>query len=213
MTSPLYLNKYIKMETTLVKTQTRWSIDQPHCEIAFKVRHLMIAHVKGTFKTFDASIYTNLNDFTTADVDLWIDPASISTGDAKRDEHLQSPEFFDVLKHKQITFTSSTMGKPGADGIQELWGELTIIGITKNIKLDVRFGGLVKDPWGNEKAGLTLTGKINRSDWGLVWNATLETGGVMVSDEVTISCEIELINKGQEDMSMKLEQSGRYKGV
>ena len=201
------------METALVTTQTRWSIDQAHCELAFKVRHLMIAHVKGTFKIFDASIYTNSTDFTTADVDLWIDPASISTGDSKRDEHLKSPEFFDVDKHKQITFTSSTIGIPGPDGIQELWGELTIIGITKNVKLNVLFGGMVKDPWGNEKAGFTISGKINRSDWGLVWNANIETGGVMVADEVMISCEIELINKGQEDMTMRLEQSGRYKGV
>jgi len=201
------------METALVTTQTRWSIDQAHCELAFKVRHLMIAHVKGTFKIFDASIYTNSTDFTTADVDLWIDPASISTGDSKRDEHLKSPEFFDVDKHKQITFTSSTIGKPGPDGTQALWGELTIIGITKNVNLNVLFGGLVKDPWGNEKAGFTISGKINRSDWGLVWNANIESGGVMVSDEVMISCEIELINKGQEDMTMRLEQSGRYKGV
>jgi polyisoprenoid-binding protein YceI len=212
MESTLYLN-HEKMETVSVKTQTRWSIDQTHCEIAFKVRHLMIAHVKGTFKTFDASIYTSENDFTTADVDLWIDPASISTGDEKRDEHLKSPEFLDVITHKQITFTSSTMGKPQLDGTQELWGELTIIGITKNVKLDVRFGGIVKDPWGNEKAGFTVSGKINRSDWGLLWNATLETGGVMVSDEVAITCEIELINKGQEDMTMRLEQSGKFKGV
>ena len=201
------------METALVTTQTRWSIDQSHCEIAFKVRHLMIAHVKGTFKIFDASIYTNSTDFLTTEVDLWIDPASISTGDSKRDEHLKSPEFFDVDKHKQITFTSSTIGIPGPDGIQELWGELTIIGITKNVKLNVLFGGMVKDPWGNEKAGFTISGKINRSDWGLVWNANIESGGVMVSDEVMISCEIELINKGQEDMTMRLEQSGRYKGV
>ena len=201
------------METALVTTQTRWSIDQAHCELAFKVRHLMIAHVKGTFKIFDASIYTNSTDFLTTEVDLWIDPASISTGDSKRDEHLKSPEFFDVDKHKQITFTSSTIGKPGPDGTQELWGELTIIGITKNVKLNVLFGGMVKDPWGNEKAGLTISGKINRSDWGLVWNANIESGGVMVSDEVMISCEIELINKGQEDMTMRLEQSGRYKGV
>jgi polyisoprenoid-binding protein YceI len=173
----------------------------------------MIAHVKGTFKIFDASIYTNSTDFLTTEVDLWIDPASISTGDSKRDEHLKSPEFFDVDKHKQITFTSSTIGKPGPDGTQELWGELTIIGITKNVKLNVLFGGMVKDPWGNEKAGFTISGKINRSDWGLVWNANIETGGVMVADEVMISCEIELINKGQEDMTMRLEQSGRYKGV
>src|SRR5664280_2891552 len=201
------------METALVTTQTRWSIDPAHCEIAFKVRHLMIAHVKGSFKTFDASIYTNSNDFTTAEVDLWIDPSSIFTGDTKRDEHLKSPDFFDVEKHKQITFTSSTMGKPDADGNLELWGELTMLGVTNNVKLNVQFGGIAKDPGGNEKAGLTLTGVINRSDWGLVWNATIETGGLMVSDEVTISCEVELINKGQEDMTMKLEQSGRFKGA
>jgi len=201
------------METTLVTTQTRWSIDQAHCEFAFKVRHLMIAHVKGVFKTFDASIYTNSNDFTTAEIDLWIDPASIVTGDAKRDEHLKSKDFFDVENHKQITFTSSTMGKPAADGNQELWGELTMLGITKNVKLNVQFGGFVKDPWGNEKAGFSVSGVIKRSEWGLVWNATIETGGVMVSDEVTISCEVELINKGQEDMTVKLEQSGRFKGV
>jgi polyisoprenoid-binding protein YceI len=173
----------------------------------------MIAHVKGEFKTFDASIYTNSNDFTTAEVDLWIDPASIVTGDVKRDEHLKSKDFFDVENHKQITFTSSTMGKPAADGNQELWGELTMLGITKNVKLNVQFGGFVKDPWGNEKAGFSVSGVIKRSEWGLVWNATIETGGVMVSDEVTISCEVELINKGQEDMTMKLEQSGRFKGV
>ena len=201
------------METTLVTTQTKWSVDQAHCEIGFKVRHLMITHVKGTFKTFDASIYTNSNDFTTAEVDLWIDPTSIVTGDAKRDEHLKSKDFFDVENHKQITFTSSTMGKPDPDGNQELWGELTMLGITQNIKLNVQFGGFVKDPWGNEKAGFTVTGKINRSEWGLVWNTTIETGGLMVSDEVDISCEVELINKGQEDMTMKLEQSGRFKGV
>jgi len=201
------------METTLVTTQTKWSVDQAHCEIGFKVRHLMITHVKGTFKTFDASIYTNSNDFTTAEVDLWIDPTSIVTGDAKRDEHLKSKDFFDVENHKQITFTSSTMGKPDPDGNQELWGELTMLGITKNIKLNVQFGGFIKDPWGNEKAGFTVTGKINRSEWGLVWNTTIETGGLMVSDEVDISCEVELINKGQEDMTMKLEQSGRFKGV
>jgi polyisoprenoid-binding protein YceI len=173
----------------------------------------MITHVKGTFKTFDASIYTNSNDFTTAEVDLWIDPTSIVTGDAKRDEHLKSKDFFDVENHKQITFTSSTMGKPDPDGNQELWGELTMLGITQNIKLNVQFGGFVKDPWGNEKAGFTVSGKINRSEWGLVWNTTIETGGLMVSDEVDISCEVELINKGQEDMTMKLEQSGRFKGV
>ncbi len=144
----ILFNNQKKMGKNLARTQTRWSIDQAHSEIAFKVKHLMIAHVKGTFKTFDASIYTNSNDFTTADVDLWIDASSIITGDAKRDEHLKSAEFFDVTKHKQITFISSTMGKPDADGNQELWGELTIIGITKNVKLNVQFGGYSERPVG-----------------------------------------------------------------
>jgi polyisoprenoid-binding protein YceI len=193
------------MKPTLVTTQTKWSMDQAHCEIGFRVRHLMIAYVKGTFKTFDASIYTTSKDFTTAEIDLWIDPSSIDTGDTKRDEHLKSADFFDVNNHKQITFTSSTIGKPDTDGNQELWGELTMIGVTKNVKLNVQFGGIIKDPWGNEKAGFTISGKIKRSDWGLIWNATIETGGLMVSDEVTISCEVELINKGQADMTMKPE--------
>jgi len=201
------------METIPGTSKTKWSIDQAHTEIAFKVRHLMIAHVKGTFKTFDASIYTNAKDFTTAEIDLWIDPSSINTGDAKRDEHLKSADFFDTQNHKQITFTSSTMGKPDSDGNSELWGELTMIGITKNVKLNVEFGGIAKDPWGNEKSGFTVTGKINRSEWGLVWNATLETGGLMVSDEVTISCEVELINSGEDDLKMQLDPTNAKKTI
>lgn len=199
------------METALVTTQTRWSIDQAHTEITFSVRHLMIAHVKGSFKTFDGNIYTTGKDFTTAEIDLWIDASSITTNDEKRDVHLKSADFFDVEKHKQITFTSSTMGKADNEGNRELWGELTMIGITRNVKLDIQFGGIVKDPWGNEKAGFTVTGKINRSDWDLVWNTTLETGGVMVSDEVTFSCEVELINMGQKDLTMDLEKMAKSK--
>lgn len=187
--------------------QTKWSIDQAHSDITFKVRHLMIAHVKGTFTTFDASIYTKATDFTTAEIDLWIDASSISTGDIKRDEHLKSIDFFDVANHKQITFVSSTIGKADDKGNHELWGELTMIGIKQNIKLDVEFGGIVKDPWGNERVGFTVTGKINRADWGLVWNSTVEAGGVMVSEEITISCEIELTNVGYKDLIMDLETS------
>jgi polyisoprenoid-binding protein YceI len=193
--------------------KTKWSIDQSHSEIEFKVKHLMISHVKGWFKKFDASIYTNGKDFSTAEIDLWIDAASISTNDEKRDEHIKSIDFFDVQHHKQITFTSSTMGKPDSNGNQELWGELTIKGITKNIKLNVEFGGILNDPWGNEKAGFTVTGKINRSEWELVWNASLEAGGLMVSDEVTISCDVELINNGSKDLSMELESTAEQKSV
>jgi len=183
----------------------KWSVDQAHSEIAFKIRHLMIAHIKGAFKTFDASIYTTQKDFTTAEVDLWIDSFSISTGDEKRDEHLRSSDFFDVKNHKQITFISSTIGPADKNGCHELWGELTMVGVTKNIKLDVQFGGISKDPWGNEKAGFSVTGKINRSDWGLEWNTPLETGGLLVSDEVTITCDLELTNLGNRDLKIILK--------
>ena len=196
-----------------MKNETKWSIDQAHTEIAFRVRHLMIAHVRGTFKKFDASIYTTGKDFTTAEVDIWIDPSSISSGDAKRDAHLKSADFFDVDKYKQITFTSTTIGKPDSNGNHELWGELTIKGITKNLKLNVQFNGLSKDPWGNEKAGFTVTGKINRGDWGLTWNASLETGGLLVSEDVSIMCDLELLNAGKKDLEMVLEGSASKDGV
>jgi polyisoprenoid-binding protein YceI len=184
--------------------QLKWTIDQAHSDIAFKIRHLMIAHVKGSFKTFDASIYTTDKDFTTAEIDLWIDAASISTGDAKRDAHLITADFFDVTNHKQITFTSSTIGEADADGQRELWGELTIKGITKNVKLSVYFGGIIQDPWKNEKAGFKVTGKIKRSDWGLQWNEVMETGGFMLGEEIIISCEVELTNAGERETIIEL---------
>ena len=201
------------METALVTTQTRWSVDQAHCEIAFKVKHLMIANVKGVFKTFDASIYTNSNDFTTAEVDLWIDPSSIVTGDIKRDDHLKSADFFDAENYKQITFVSSSVGNADADGNYELWGELTMKGITRNVKLNAFLGGMVNDPFGNEKVGFTVSGKIERKDWGLSWNAPVEKGGILVGEDVMISCEVELTNLGQTDLTMKLDPAAVLKIV
>ena len=144
------------MKTNHIQTKTKWALDQSHSEISFKVRHLMIAHVKGTFKTFDASIYTYGDDFKTAEIDLWIDASSIQTNEEKRDEHLKSHDFFDVLNHKQITFTSSTIGPENADGNHELWGKLAMVGITQNVKLDVKFGGMLNDPWVNKRAGFTI---------------------------------------------------------
>jgi len=195
------------MKTNHTSTKTKWAIDQSHSEISFKVRHLMIAHVKGSFKTFDASIYTYGNDFKTAEIDLWIDASSIQTGDEKRDEHLKSHDFLDVKNHKQITFTSSTMGTANADGNHELWGKLTMVGITQNVKLNVQFGGMLNDPWGNERAGFTVSCTINRSDWGLTWNTTTEAGGLMVSDEIVISCEVELTKMPQKVLGMQLDTS------
>ncbi|MCX6305956.1 MAG: YceI family protein [Bacteroidetes bacterium] len=193
------------MKTKEVAGKTKWSIDLAHSEIGFNVKHLMIAHVKGAFKKFDASIYTFEKDFTTVEVDLWIDVSSIDTGNEKRDEHLKSADFFDVQHHKQITFTSSTIGNPDHEGNHELWGELTMRGVSKNIKLNLQFGGIAHDPWGNEKAGFTVTGKLTRSDWGLVWNTPIEAGGLMVGEEVSILCEMELTNIGQSDLTMELE--------
>lgn len=167
----------------------------------------MIAHVKGTFSSFDASIYTVENDFLTADIDLWIDAASISSGDSQRDEHLRSADFLDIVNHKQITFRANTIGKVLPEDNHELWGDLTMKGITKKIKLNAQFGGLAKDTYGNDKAGFTVTGIINRSDWGLVWNSTMDTGGMMVSDEIHINCELELISRVNENLKMTLENS------
>lgn len=185
--------------------ETKWSIDQAHSDITFKVRHLMISNVSGSFKQFDASIYTSGNDFTTAEIEVFIDAASISTGDEKRDEHLRGADFFNVEHHKQISFLTNTIGPADANGHHELWGDLTMMGITKKIMLTVEFGGIVKDPWGNEKAGFTIQGKINRSDWGLVWNATIETGGFMVSESISILCEVELLKLGEKGLTMELE--------
>ncbi len=191
-----------------MSNEIKWSLDKTHSEISFKIKHLMISHVSGSFKTFDASIYTTGKDFSTAEIDLWIDPSSINTGDPKRDEHLRGTDFFDVEKYKEITFISSTIGKADTKGNHELWGELTMKGITKNLKLNIAYGGMITDPWGKEKAGFTVTGKISRKDWGLTWNAAIETGGVVVGDEISISCEIEVANEGPKEQTIVLEAAG-----
>jgi len=155
----------------------------------------MISNVKGIFTDYGANIYFAGEDFMTPEIDFFMNPASINTGDDKRDAHLKSVDFFDVENHKQITFSSKSCEKTGNDGHFTLHGNLMMRGITQHITLDVEFGGIMKDPWGNQKAGFTLNGKINRKDWGLSWNAALEAGGVLVSDEVRISCEVELVKQ------------------
>ncbi len=188
-----------------MKNETKWLIDLVHSSISFKLRHLMIAHIKCAFKNFDASIYTSNINFNSAEIDLWIDTSSINTGDAGRDKHLKSSDFLDVQNHKQITFTSSTIGKSDVNGLHELWGELSIKGISKKIKLMVEFKRIYNDSFGNEKAGFTVTGLINRKDWGITWNTTMKNGGLMVSDEVIISFEIELAKAGKRYLTMEFE--------
>lgn len=185
----IYKKLLIMSETT----KQKWVIDPTHSEIEFKVKHLMVTNVKGSFKEFEASIYTTDDNFMSAEIDCWINPASVDTGNADRDTHLKSADFFDVENFKEINFQANSVENIDNDGSYELWGNLTIKGITKKIKLDVEFGGIVKDPWGNEKAGFSINGKFNRKDWGLNWNAALEAGGVLVSEEVKVNCEIQLV--------------------
>lgn len=181
-----------------MSNKTKWNIDPIHSEIGFKVRHLMITNVKGLFKEYEASIVTTGDDFMTSEVDFWMNSASIDTGSPDRDKHIKSPDFLDVEHFKQINFLGNTYEQVDNDGSYELYGDLTIKGITKRIKLDVEFGGVMRDPWGTVKAGITINGKINRKDWNLNWNAALETGGVLVSDEVAISCDIQLVKSAEE---------------
>jgi polyisoprenoid-binding protein YceI len=174
--------------------KTKWAIDPAHSEISFKVKHLMITNVKGVFKDFSASVTTTSGNFATSDIEFSLNPASVDTGAADRDSHLKSADFFDVDNFSRLSF-SGKEADISKDGNYVLVGDLTIKDVTKPVKLNVEFAGVMKDPWGNEKAGYTLTGKINRKDWGLHWNAALEAGGVLVSDDVSITCDIQLVKQ------------------
>jgi polyisoprenoid-binding protein YceI len=158
----------------------------------FKVKHLMITNVKGEFKSFTAHI--DHDDFTKSKVSVNIDATSIFTNNTDRDNHLKSADFFDVEQFPVLTFESSSMKKLSDDEFK-LTGVLTVKGVSKEITLDVEFGGTNKDPWGNEKAGFSFEAKINRKDWGLNWNAALETGGVLVSDEVKLVGEVQFVKQ------------------
>ncbi|EIJ37597.1 MAG: YceI family protein [Flavobacteriaceae bacterium] len=171
---------------------TTWAIDPAHSEITFKVKHLMISNVKGEFRTFEASI--DGEDFTNSTLSAKIDASSISTNNNDRDTHLKSPDFFEVEQFPEITFKSTSL-KKGDDDEYKLVGDLTIKGVTKEITLDTEFGGFMKDPYGNEKAGFSINGKLNRKDFRLNWNAALEAGGVMVGNEVKINAEVQFVKQ------------------
>ena len=185
-----------------MKNRTTWVIDPTHSEILFKVKHLMITSVKGEFRSFAASVISTGQDFKNASVKVTIDPASIFTNQEDRDAHLRSADFFDTEKYAEITFEGTSFTRLD-DENYHLKGLLIMKGMSKEILLDVEFGGFVTDPYGNAKAGFSVHGKINRKDWGLNWNAALETGGVLVSDEVRISAEIQLV--AQNEVAQKTE--------
>jgi len=165
-------------------------IDTAHTKIQFKVKHLMISNVLGSFKEFEGKASMVENDFSTTKVSVSIKSASIDTEAPDRDAHLKSADFFDAEKYPTIEFVGTEMIQKDEENY-ELNGNLTIKDITKPIKLSVEFGGLMNDPWGNKKAGFSVTGEINRKDWGMEWNAALEAGGVLVGDKVKILCDVE----------------------
>jgi polyisoprenoid-binding protein YceI len=172
--------------------KTKWAIDPTHSEIGFKVKHMMFTNVSGKIAKYDATVETAADDFSDADIRFSGDAESITTGNADRDAHLLSPDFFDAAKFPKIDFHATNFTKLD-EGNYELVGDLTMLGVTNQVKFAVESGGLMKDPWGNIKAAFNITGKINRRDWGLTWNANLDAGGVLVSDEVRIHAEVQLV--------------------
>lgn len=170
----------------------KWSIDPTHSEVEFKVKHLMISTVSGKFSSFQGEATSLADDFSDASIQFSADIKSISTGNEMRDGHLMSDDFFNADAYPQLTFASTSFTK-NADGEYALTGDLTIRNITKSVKLEVAYNGMMTDPYGNQKAGFELNGKINRKDFDLKWTATTEAGGIVVSDEVKLVCNIQLV--------------------
>ena len=175
-------------------THTKWSLDPTHSMLGFKVKHLMITNVSGSFKNFNVSVQTNGTDFSTAAIQLKAEISSIDTNNAQRDGHLRSSDFFEAEKFPEMIFESTKVEKVDEENYH-VFGNLTLKGVTKPVKLNVEYGGLTKDPWGGERAGFVISGKINRADWGINFNAVLETGNLMLAEEVKINSEIQLIKQ------------------
>ena len=174
-------------------TTTTWNIDPVHTTVEFKIRHMMIANVKGHFKLDSGVITVDEADITKSHVEASIDAASIDTREADRDTHLRSAEFLDVEKFPTLTFTSTRVTRGGQADL-EVEGDLTIHGVTRKATFLVEGPTQPgKDPWGNLRIGLSASTKINRKDFGLTWNAALETGGILVGDEVTITLDVEAV--------------------
>jgi polyisoprenoid-binding protein YceI len=177
---------------TATPTTTTWKIDPAHSQIEFSVRHMMITTVKGRFAGVEGTVRLDEGNPSAAEVDVRIDAASIDTREAQRDAHLRSADFFDVERFPHLTFIATRgLERHGTD--LKLAGDLTIHGVTRPVVLDVTEEGRGKDPWGAERIGFSATTKIKRSDFGLTWNQALETGGVLVSDDVKISLDLELV--------------------
>lgn len=171
----------------------KWNLDPTHSELQFKVKHLMITNVTGSFTDFSVEAESEDEHFNAPVISFAAKISSINTANEQRDGHLKSVDFFDAENYPELIFKSSLVKNKDEDGNFELVGDLTIKDVTKQVTLKVEFGGVAKDPWGNVKAGFTVNTKINRTDFGLTWNAPIETGGVLVSEEVKIAAEIQLV--------------------
>jgi polyisoprenoid-binding protein YceI len=177
-----------------VLTTTKWNLDKAHSEIEFKAKHLLITTVTGRFKDYEATVETEGEDFTKTKIEFTADTASIETGNEQRDGHLKGDDFFASQKYPKLTFISTSVEKKD-DEHYIVKGDLTIRGVTKPIVLNVEYGGIAKDPWGGTRAGFTVRGKINRKDFGLNWNVLTEGGGMLVSEEVQMVANVQLVKE------------------
>ncbi len=172
----------------------KWSLDPTHSEVSFKVKHLMISTVTGQFKKFSLVGETETDDFSTAKkIEFSADIDSIDTNNEQRDAHLKSADFFNAAEHSEISFSGTKYEAKGEEG--KLYGNLTIAGITRPVILNVEYGGMAVDPYGQTKAGFTVSGKISRKEFGITYGAVTETGGVLLADEIKVNAEIQLIKQ------------------
>ncbi len=181
------------MSATQTKTST-WVIDSAHSAGDFAIKHMMISTVRGHFKITEGQIVINEENHTASSVSATIDPKSLNTREEKRDAHLQSGDFFEADKYPTITFQSTRVQKV-SDTDWKVFGNLTLHGVTKEVEMNVEEGGEIKDPYGKQRRGFIAETTINRSDWGVTYNAVLEAGGVMVSDKVKITLDIEAVRQ------------------
>lgn len=175
-------------------TATNWKSDLTHSELGFRIRHLMISNVSGSFKNFEVNMQSNGTDFAAAQITARVDMSSINTNNEQRDAHLRNSDFFEVEQYPEMVFQSTDVKAVDAENF-ELSGILTLKGITKPVQLHIEYNGLAKDPWGGERAGFLISGKINRADFGVSFNSVLETGGVALSEEVKIHAEVQLVKE------------------
>lgn len=173
---------------------TTWVLDPTHSELQFKIKHLMISTVTGQFNQFKGTVETNDDDFTTAKVRFEAEINSISTNNEQRDEHLRAGDFFNAAEYPSLVFEGERMVKTGEDAYK-LHGTLTVKGVSKNLVLDVELGGITKDPWGNTRTGFSVTGKINRQDYGISFGAVSETGGLLLGDDVKINANVQFVKQ------------------